>query len=84
MARDIAFHGRFNFDRLHCPSLAQSMVTKVSRRDALVPKASLADLLNLSQLPFNLLDARQARFELLGQRLHQLVLGDADRLVRVA
>jgi hypothetical protein len=29
-------HGRFNFDRLHCPSLAQSVVAKVSRRDARV------------------------------------------------
>jgi hypothetical protein len=31
-----------------------------------------------------LLDAREVRFELCGQRLHQLILRDADRLVDVA
>src|ERR1041384_6371205 len=44
----------------------------------------LVDLPQLSQLALELLDAGQARLQILRQRLDQLVLGDAGRLVRVA
>src|SRR5207253_374769 len=66
------------------PTQYPSQVLAASRRSSSARAPGSRSSLHLPQLPLDLLDAWQARLQILRQRLDELVLRDAHWLVRVA